>query len=80
MRVVHIIVGLDVGGAELMLKRLVLASHANVGQSRIVISLTTMGGLVSRLPRKASLYMPLACGLCWMFRGSCSGWLRCSDP
>lgn len=45
MRVVHVIVGIDVGGAELMLKRLVDASRNHAGQSHVIISLTTLGAV-----------------------------------
>lgn len=45
MRIVHIIVGLDVGGAELMLKRLVLSfqAHASPTCRHCIISLTGIG-------------------------------------
>lgn len=42
-RIVHIIIGLDVGGAELMLKRLILHSSKNKQFEHIVISLTDVG-------------------------------------
>lgn len=49
MRIIHIIVGLNVGGAELMLKRLV-NSHANQSEfEHSVISLTEIGEIGSEL-------------------------------
>lgn len=43
VRVVHIIIGLNVGGAELMLKRLIEAHNTNNTVKHFVISLTNMG-------------------------------------
>lgn len=48
MRVVHVIIGLNVGGAELMLKRL-LEHSSGSGVDHIVISLTDIGVLGSEL-------------------------------
>jgi glycosyltransferase involved in cell wall biosynthesis len=45
MKVLHIISGLDVGGAELMLKRLVESSLRNVECEHKVISLTQIGAV-----------------------------------
>ncbi|WP_227670375.1 glycosyltransferase family 4 protein [Psychrobacter maritimus] len=42
-KIVHIIIGLNVGGAELMLKRLVLHSHQKEQFEHIVITLTDLG-------------------------------------
>lgn len=42
-KIVHIIIGLEVGGAELMLKRLVLYSHQKAMFNHTVISLTDTG-------------------------------------
>lgn len=42
-KIVHVIIGLNVGGAELMLKRLVLNSQANGTCKHEVISLTDLG-------------------------------------
>jgi glycosyltransferase involved in cell wall biosynthesis len=42
-RVLHIIVGLDVGGAELALKRLIGYDNRNITYQHTVISLTTVG-------------------------------------
>lgn len=42
-KIVHIIIGLNVGGAELMLKRLVLHSHQKKQFEHIVITLTDLG-------------------------------------
>lgn len=49
MRVLHIIAGLDVGGAELMLKRLVDSFRANTDQRHAIISLTTIGPVGQQL-------------------------------
>nr|WP_091657014.1 glycosyltransferase [Massilia sp. PDC64] len=43
MRIAHVIIGLNVGGAELMLKRLVESYPAASGYSHSVISLTQIG-------------------------------------
>ena len=43
VRVTHVIVGLDIGGAELMLKRLIDSHHANADFQHRVISLTSLG-------------------------------------
>lgn len=43
MKIVHVIIGLNVGGAELMLKRLVLHSHQKGMFEHVVISLTELG-------------------------------------
>jgi len=43
VRVVHIIIGLNVGGAELMLKRLIDSHNTNNSIKHFVISLTNMG-------------------------------------
>lgn len=50
MKVIHIIIGLNVGGAELMLKRLVLSSQSTV--EHVVISLTTIGEIGQELKLK----------------------------
>jgi glycosyltransferase involved in cell wall biosynthesis len=42
MRVMHIIIGLDVGGAETMLKRLVESDPASIPET-VVVSLTSLG-------------------------------------
>lgn len=44
LKVLHVIIGLNVGGAEMMLKRLVEADALH-GQERIVVSLTSLGTL-----------------------------------
>jgi glycosyltransferase involved in cell wall biosynthesis len=44
MRVLHIIVDLDVGGAELMLKRLIEACHSKNTEA-VVVSLTSLGSI-----------------------------------
>lgn len=49
MHVIHIIVGLNVGGAELMLKRLILDSSESKALRHSVISLTDIGSIGSEL-------------------------------
>lgn len=68
MKIVHIIIGLNVGGAELMLQRLVLHSSKNSEFEHIVISLTDLGVIgpelrdkgieVYSLGMKNSLFVP----------------------
>lgn len=48
-RIVHVIVGLEVGGAETMLCRLVLSQRQRFGHEVRVVSLTTEGPLGERL-------------------------------
>lgn len=48
IRICHVIVGLEVGGAERALKRLVLAGAA-AGHEQLVVSLTTIGVIGSEL-------------------------------
>jgi len=43
MKILHIIIGLNVGGAEIMLKRLVQASLGSKGLANEVVSLTQLG-------------------------------------
>lgn len=52
MKIAHIITGLDIGGAELMLKRLVLNNTNNSRFEHIVISLTNYGILGPQLKNK----------------------------
>lgn len=49
MKVLHIITGLDVGGAELMLRRLVQSHYKNGDYSHSVISLTCVGKIGQEL-------------------------------
>jgi len=49
MRVLHIIVGLDAGGAELMLKRLVEFALSDSSQQHVVVSLSGYGTLGQQL-------------------------------
>ena len=49
MRVLHIIIGLNVGGAEMMLKRLVESHAGNPAYRHAVVSLTNMGKLGEQL-------------------------------
>lgn len=52
MKVVHVIVGLGVGGAELMLKRLVLELNKQDGIEHSVISLTEVGAIGNDLQKE----------------------------
>lgn len=52
MKIAHIITGLDIGGAELMLKRLVLNSTNTSKFEHIIISLTNHGVLGPQLENK----------------------------
>lgn len=72
MNVVHVIVGLNVGGAELMLSRLILTQQAHqFGVSHKIISLTSVGVVgaqlqaegvsVTSLGMRSALQVPLAC-------------------
>ena len=49
MKVIHIIIGLDVGGAELMLKRLIESHQGNPNYRHSVISLTLAGKVGAQL-------------------------------
>ncbi|MBX3644881.1 MAG: glycosyltransferase [Rubrivivax sp.] len=49
MKVVHVIVGLEVGGAELMLQRLLLTQRAQGAMAATVIALTRLGPVGQRL-------------------------------
>ncbi|WP_431511787.1 glycosyltransferase family 4 protein [Variovorax sp. DAIF25] len=70
MIVVHVIVGLGVGGAEMMLRRLVAAQRESHGSQHLVFSLTEIGPIGARLigegftveamGMKSSLYAPIA--------------------
>ena len=51
-RIIHIIIGLNVGGAELMLKRLVLHSQEKEEFQHSVISLTDNGVIGAELKSK----------------------------
>lgn len=52
VKVVHVIIGLNVGGAELMLKRLIESHNKESGIVHIVISLTDQGVLGKQLERQ----------------------------
>jgi len=43
LKIVHVIIGLDIGGAELTLKRLIESHRANANYQHTVISLTNIG-------------------------------------
>lgn len=49
MKILHVIVGLDVGGAELMLKRLIEAHQKNPNYKHSVLSLTDIGKVGKQL-------------------------------
>jgi glycosyltransferase involved in cell wall biosynthesis len=49
MKVLHIIVGLNIGGAEMMLKRLISSHHGQLSYQHTVVSLTDMGKLGAQL-------------------------------
>ncbi|MES2300365.1 MAG: glycosyltransferase [Pseudomonadota bacterium] len=49
MKVLHVIAGLDADGAELMLKRLIVASAREGGHEHAVVSLTTLGPVGAQL-------------------------------
>lgn len=59
MKIVHIIIGLDTGGAELMLTRLVEHQRQNTANEHIVISLTTYGSLTVQLQEQGVLVFAL---------------------
>lgn len=52
MKVAHVIIGLNVGGAELMLKRLIESHSEKPGIEHIVISLTNKGVLGDQLAKQ----------------------------
>lgn len=49
MKILHVIVGLDVGGAEMMLKRFISASKEMQNVHHVVVSLTSIGKLGQQL-------------------------------
>jgi glycosyltransferase involved in cell wall biosynthesis len=49
MKIMHIIIGLNIGGAELMLKRLLLSTPTMMRSSKTIISLTTLGKVGAEL-------------------------------
>lgn len=52
MKIVHIIIGLNVGGAESMLQRLVIFGKKNSHTQHIIISLTDLGVIGSNLQKQ----------------------------
>lgn len=52
LKIVHVIVGLNVGGAELMLNRLLRAHEGNAEYEHCVISLTTLGKIGLELEQR----------------------------
>jgi glycosyltransferase involved in cell wall biosynthesis len=95
IRVLHIIGGLGIGGAELMLKRLVLAQISREAPSEVaVVSLTTEGAIgsdlrsegvsVYSLGLRGPLRLPLAtwrlCKILWLLRPKCvQTWMPHAD-
>lgn len=59
MLVVHIIIGLNVGGAELMLKRLIEGQGQGVNTNHCVISLTDIGIIGHQLQQSGIRVIPL---------------------
>lgn len=59
MKILHVIVGLEVGGAELMLKRLTEAHINSTQYEHIVITLTTIGKVGSLLEKMGVKVYPL---------------------
>ena len=51
MKITHVIIGLGVGGAELMLKRLAEGLNGQEGMQHSVISLTELGVVGDQLQR-----------------------------
>lgn len=49
MKIVHVIIGLGIGGAELTLKRLIESHHCNANYRHTVISLTGIGNVGPQL-------------------------------
>ena len=49
MKIVHIIIGLNIGGAELSLKRLIDTQHKNNNFEHTVVSLTDIGPIGRQL-------------------------------
>lgn len=67
MKVVHVIIGLNVGGAELMLKRLIESQQSKPDIEHIVISLTDQGVLGSQLVKQGIKVFCL--GMSSIFKG-----------
>ncbi|MFM7034246.1 MAG: glycosyltransferase family 4 protein [Planctomycetia bacterium] len=59
MKVAHIIAGLNVGGAELMLRRLVLQHGTTFGGQHLVISLTDVGTIGKQLAEDGVMVLGL---------------------
>ncbi|MCH4873234.1 glycosyltransferase family 4 protein [Pseudomonas sp. TMW22091] len=59
MKIVHVIVGLNVGGAELMLYRLCSALSSGSDDEHMVISLTSLGEVGSLLQARGITVVPL---------------------
>lgn len=49
MKILHVIVGLNVGGAELMLRRLVESQRGNLDLEQVVLSLTDAGSIGAQM-------------------------------
>lgn len=70
MKIVHVIVGLNIGGAELMLSRLCEALTADFEDEHIVISLTDLGEVGEGLQARGISVIPLGmCGVWGRVRG-----------
>lgn len=67
VKILHVIIGLNVGGAEMMLKRLVESNPVNHAYRHVVISLTNFGELGEKIQSKGvdvySLDMRIALGI-----------------
>ena len=64
-RVCHVIVGLNIGGAELMLNRLIQSHLSSAEYEHVVISLTTMGPVGVRLQAQGVEVQVLNLGDAW---------------
>lgn len=73
MKIVHVIVGLNVGGAELMLYRLCRGLSVNTNDEHMVISLTTLGEVGPMLQARGISVIPL--GMSGIF-GALHGLIR----
>lgn len=67
IQVVHVIIGLDVGGAELMLKRLIESQLERPNIQHQIISLTSLGKLGPELQKQGVQIYPL--GMSSMLKG-----------
>lgn len=70
MKVIHVIVGLNIGGAELMLYRLCSSLMSNSDDEHLVISLTTIGEVGSRLQASGIEVIALGMKTPWNLMGT----------